>query len=390
MDEQETKQALKALSATKSQWMLTDGAQFISDIMLRMNHRFNPDIPTARTDGYTVEYSPEYFMSLTSDKKGERVFLVGHEVFHPTLLHLERRGNRLPDLWNWSCDANNNRMLIEEFGLQMPEGGIYRPEYDSTWGAESIYDDNINNEESRAEAAQMVCDMVAPGSLTEGVEKTAEALQIHMDQVLVQAVMRAEINGYGTQVPPEVSDYVESLKKPIVAWPTVLRYHMKMMHRGAYTTQKFNKRYLPDFFLATLHSKKLGTIGIAQDTSGSVTQEEHQADLTEAYFITRLLKPKSVQYVQWGTKIVHSQEIKKSSDCRTIELHRGGGTTPAIVFDHFKGTPLSVLIIFTDGYFAPLDVTPDCPVIWVVYNNPNFNAPFGQTIHYTRRIEEAA
>ena len=381
------KEANNALSEAKTHWMLMGKAQFMADVLLRMNHKFNPNISTARTDGYTVEYSPDFFMKLSSHKKGGRVFLVGHEVWHPTLLHLQRRGDRQAEAFNYSCDIPINRMLIEEFGLEMPEGGIYDTDYDSTWDVESIYEDILQDEEKMEKTKGMPCDMVAPGSLTDNVEEGEEALQVHLDNVLMQAVMRAEINGYSDQVPALVSAHVEALKNPAVKWFTALRYHMKMMTRGSYSTRKFNRRYLPNFFLPTLHSKKLRSIGIAQDTSGSVTEEESQADITEAYFIMKLLKPKSVEYIQWGTEVVFQKTLKKATDCQTIELHQGGGTHPKVVFDYFKDKELSALLIFTDGLFGRRFSKPDYPVIWVVYDNADFKAPFGQTIHYTRTFE---
>lgn len=56
--------------------------------------------PTAMVDGKKIYYNPEWVKTL-SDK--QRIGLLCHEVLHPALQHLWRRGQREPELWNQAC-----------------------------------------------------------------------------------------------------------------------------------------------------------------------------------------------------------------------------------------------------------------------------------------------
>jgi len=43
-----------------------------------------------------------------------------------------------------------------------------------------------------------------------------------------------------------------------------------------------------------------------------------------------------------------------------------------------------VILFFTDGEFhwPSKKCFPTCPVVWLIHEDPNFTAPFGEVIHY--------
>ncbi len=68
-------------------------------------------IDTAATDGKRFYWAPHFVLS--KSKVGVRC-LVGHEGMHAALLHPNRRGHRIPSLWNISIDFKANFNVIED------------------------------------------------------------------------------------------------------------------------------------------------------------------------------------------------------------------------------------------------------------------------------------
>jgi len=100
----------KALDRAKIGVML-HGSVFISTIAFSMHHIWNDKIPTARTDGYCIEYNPEFFESLTHD---ERVFVIAHESWHTALMHIIRCGDRDKQYYNRAGDYVINQLLKDD------------------------------------------------------------------------------------------------------------------------------------------------------------------------------------------------------------------------------------------------------------------------------------
>ena len=377
--------AQKDLITAKSSMLLNPDIRFIADIALQLIHRISEDCDTARTDGYTVEYNPHFFMSLSKGKLGEQACLIAHEIFHPVLQHLTRRGIRIPDIWNMAGDLYINYMLVA-LGFKLPKGGLYNKKYNNAkWSTDQIYDDIVDDQKGK-DIPSEIMDIVMPGSLTEGKDQTQQSLDAHVDSMIQKAVMRAEVGGYSDQVPSEISEYVKKLNNPVVPWTHVLRRYAQTLVRGGFTFRSFNKRYMPDFYLPAFKSNALNRICIAHDTSGSVTHEENQSDLAECHEIVKRCKPKHIDYLQWGSAIVDERVIKKATELEEVEMHYGGGTKPQCVLDWANEHKVDLLIIFTDGDFNQRILTqPNTRVIWVIFNNKEFVAPFGETIYYTRR-----
>jgi hypothetical protein len=68
-------------------------------------------IDTAATDGRVFYWAPQFVLS--KSKIGVRC-LVGHEGNHAALLHPNRRGHRIPSLWNISIDFKANFNVIDD------------------------------------------------------------------------------------------------------------------------------------------------------------------------------------------------------------------------------------------------------------------------------------
>lgn len=72
------------------------------------------DIDTMATDGSRLFYNPIFAATISED---EMLFILLHEIYHGMMLHMARRGERDPYLFNVACDLFINKTLQEEFGL---------------------------------------------------------------------------------------------------------------------------------------------------------------------------------------------------------------------------------------------------------------------------------
>ncbi|RLJ09331.1 MAG: hypothetical protein DRP15_03975, partial [Candidatus Aenigmatarchaeota archaeon] len=97
-------------------------------------------IPTIAVDIYgNMPYNKAF---IEKRSVSEVMFLVAHEIMHVALEHLRRRGNRLPDVWNYAADAEVNSILAES--MRPPNDAVFvkGAEKQST---EELYDYIIRN-----------------------------------------------------------------------------------------------------------------------------------------------------------------------------------------------------------------------------------------------------
>ena len=98
---------------------------------------------TAATDGLKFYYNSRFIMML---KPKEVEFLVGHEVLHVVYDHMDRRGNRDPQIFNiandYAVNADLKRHKVGQFITTVP--CLYEVKYDGK-AAEEIYDDLMKN-----------------------------------------------------------------------------------------------------------------------------------------------------------------------------------------------------------------------------------------------------
>jgi predicted metal-dependent peptidase len=70
------------------------------------------NIPTAATDGKRYYWNPKFV--LKQSRIGLRI-ICGHEAWHAIYMHPQRRGSRLPKLWNIAVDYIVNGTVMDDF-----------------------------------------------------------------------------------------------------------------------------------------------------------------------------------------------------------------------------------------------------------------------------------
>lgn len=111
---------------------------FIGSIALRMEMVPVRDIRvrTACTDGNAVYFDIAFLSSLTRE---EQTFVLAHEVWHAVMMHLVRRQNRNPELFNIATDKEVNYMLQKD-GFTAPKDLLFPTNEEEGKCAEEIYE----------------------------------------------------------------------------------------------------------------------------------------------------------------------------------------------------------------------------------------------------------
>ena len=111
---------------------------FIGSIALRMEMVPVRDIRvrTACTDGNSVYFDIAFLSSLTRE---EQTFVLAHEVWHAVMMHLVRRQNRNPELFNIATDKEVNYMLQKD-GFVAPKDLLFPTKEEEGKCAEEIYE----------------------------------------------------------------------------------------------------------------------------------------------------------------------------------------------------------------------------------------------------------
>ena len=124
---------------------------FIGSIALRMEMIPTRDVRvrTACTDGNSVYFDIAFLSSLTRE---QQTFVLAHEVWHAVLMHLVRRQNRIPSLFNIATDKEVNAMLQKD-GFTPPKDLCFPTKEEEGKCAEEIYEMLLKEAKKQMNAA---------------------------------------------------------------------------------------------------------------------------------------------------------------------------------------------------------------------------------------------
>jgi len=88
------------------------GDPLIFGLMYPVEHVCTLNMPTAATDGKRYYWNPKFV--LKQSRIGLRI-VCGHEAWHAIYMHPQRRGSRLPKLWNIAVDFIVNATVMDDF-----------------------------------------------------------------------------------------------------------------------------------------------------------------------------------------------------------------------------------------------------------------------------------
>lgn len=368
----------KELDRVKGQLMQKRDLGFLVAMLCTMSFEWDDTIPTAATNGLKLWWNPDFFMSLP---KEARETVLEHELWHPALLHMLRRGDRDARLWNVACDYRiNNNLKSSGRSFKELEGCCLDDRFDITpdgpLNEEAIYDILLKEqpEPGNADLPLNGGDMrpLAPGEREKVINN------------VVSAAQRTKL--MGGSVPGNVQEVINEFLKPIIPWQSLLQRFFLELISDEYSWRRPNRRS-PDMYLPSLdvEETKLKDLVYFLDVSGSISTEQVRRFNSEVKFIKEQFNPEKLTMVQFDTRISRV-DVMDETDCfEKVEVIGRGGTSLVDVRQYIIDHKPTAAIIFSDLCCYPMDPLPQgltqIPVIWVVIGNPTASVPFGRAIH---------
>jgi len=371
------------------------------------------DLPiTAATNGRDARYGRGFVDTLT-DK--ELAFLIMHENMHKCYRHLTtwrslyERDRRVA---NQACDYVINIQLLD----MDPDGKLlHMPKDKNTGAAIGLVDARFRGMDTR-----QVFDILmqekqdggggggdgdGDGEQSDGGSDSSGGLDQHdwedavngmskeeqeqlgrdIDQALRQGGIYA--GKVGGNMPREIGE----LLKPKVNWREVLRRFVRtsLKDRDSVSWRRAHKNYLwQDVILPSIMGKRVKSLVIAMDTSGSIQGPILTEFLSEMNAIVRDIGADRIDVLYWDTEVAGHETYKGTN--KDI-VHRtnprgGGGTDPDCVVDFMHEHELKpdALIMLTDGYMhsnKPKWAAIKAPTLWCVIGNDSYQVPNGQKLN---------
>lgn len=358
----------KALDLAKVDLFSIRKNTFICSMFCSLQLNWNDDVPTACTDGLSIEINPKFFMDLS---RPMRVTLLAHETWHVVLKHMSRLSGRNPTIWNYACDYYINNML-DDAGYAM-DCGLMDHKYDGM-SAPQIYDLLISNPPPMPSGG-FGLDIKKNQGLSD------EQVNTQIDSMLIRSSIAASQRGQYGDIPGDIRAYLEDLLNPKLPWNDILRNFVNEMTRNDYSWKKVNRRFLPDIYLPSLNSEGLEHIIFYTDISGSVTDAQFTVYISEIHAIKKQLNPKRITVCTFDTRIHNVYELEEGDDISQCEFTGRGGTSLGCVYDHAAKEKPELIVVFSDLDCRQMDKAPVPNVIWVCLDNPRAEVKFGQLIH---------
>jgi len=184
--------------------------------------------------------------------------------------------------------------------------------------------------------------------------------------------------------------YVEDALAPRINWRSLVKNKLTLATQKITTYAKPDKRFLSRKRILPgpkqMENDQLDNVKVCIDTSGSIGDKELGIALAQIKQLLKVYKAKA-ELMYWDTKVRVCEPFNNVQELLKIMPGGGGGTDVNCVFEQFEGRDYkigkkqkpSIIIIFTDGYFGPVDekYKKYKDTIWVIEGNKDFKPPFG-------------
>ncbi|HBE19854.1 MAG TPA: hypothetical protein DEG17_21600 [Cyanobacteria bacterium UBA11149] len=343
-------------------------------------------LPTAATDGKDIFINPEFLRSLPPPQLDG---LLLHEVLHAALLHVIRRGQREPLLWNIAADIVVNGAIAQTPGFDLPPGGIRQPKLEHL-SAEEIYEILLTNttdyhlcEIDLLNAPPSHASESGDGSETSGslAQSKYTALEAHWKNAMEQAIVIARSSNSQGSIPGFMERELGALTPAQLNWRS---YLWRYLVQTPTDFTGFDRRFIGrGLYLEALEGESV-QVFVAVDTSGSISSGQMNMFLSEVQGILNAYHHLICQLYYADAEAYGLYNLDAKSE---IPKPVGGGGTSFIPFFEkveanrdWHGTAICVYL--TDGYGWFPEEAPNLPVLWVV--TPGGLAleefPFGEAV----------
>ena len=343
----------------------------------------------------------------------ELMFVDLHEICHVALMHVSRRKNRDPELWNIACDLYANRLLAEEFNIipgETSENGLVRFLPDALYCGtidlendyvERIYEDLYQQATENGYNNSKLQDVQdgkkfhfeykgtasnkGSGSYTYGhkdkLSKHNEKFEIDLQpgtydldisddgsdqlskennnrKILQDARTRYEMSGRNAGNGAGLLKFkVDEILKSHLDWRKLLRKYCIRATRSDTSFAKPDKRM---YYQRAIYPgqaldgmAELKGVKVCFDSSGSISDRDIAYFYGQVKDILKEFKIKA-ELIYWDTNIASCGDFSDFSEMKRVQACGRGGTNPTCLFEYFdskkcKVKPI-VTLVFTDGY----------------------------------------
>lgn len=380
---------------------------FFGILALKLQLEVDYGTSTAATDGDKLYFNPNFIKTLSEPQLN---WLVVHEVMHPALQHLWRKGDRLANIWNEACDyaIHDIMMQFKNEGdhrksqmLEMPKGGLYNEEY-TNMSADQIYDILRKKKKNKKSGGGSGS---GSGNGNGGEQGQGNTLDDHgkwnnkqtqqnaqqksqsWEGNLIAAAQAAASKNAGN-IPGFLERIIGKLTKPQKDWRSLLAEFVepeindysfnppdKRMAEITFGVDSFGNPIevlLPDFNDEIDVIKKMLFV---IDSSGSISNKELKVSYSEITGAVQQFQGKLSGHIMFFDHIAYPHKSFESvDDILKIRPVGGGGTNFYAPFEyideHFERDEIAGIVFLTDGYaeWPPESIAKGIPVLWLITN----------------------
>lgn len=356
---------------------------FFASILLTMPISEDNAVKTMATDGDSIRYNSQWVESLSLK---EVAFVLAHEVLHCVFQHMTRRGSRNANRWNIAADYVINEALANESFGTMPKGGLRDSNIFAKGGgtAEGIYSILPESTESKGAGQKGgALDEIHDAGSDQGQKQVDQAtlnqkaaeLRVRVTQAKNAAKMQGKLSA-------GLERLINDLIKTRTDWREVLRQFISSRAKNDFNFARPKRRFLAeDIHLPSLDGQKIGSIAVAVDCSGSVTDAQLKIFASEINAIFEDCAPSKIEVIYFDSKVLRIQSFNEGESVQ-LEAIGGGGTDFAPIFKAINELPELPIacVVLTDLECDSFGNAPEYPVLWANYGHESMTAPFGEVI----------
>jgi predicted metal-dependent peptidase len=401
---------------------------FVGSISMNLNLIPTRDIdnPTAATDGLNIYFDIDFLSRLDIN---DRMFILGHEVYHNVMLHFMRQENRDRNIWNIAADMEVNTILAED-GLTPPASAILPEKYGlaKNKSAEEYYemlsnhyafkhrnstDSNSGNNSGNSNGelqGQFDKHIYADEKENSGAEKNDVSMsdkygklgkdEDYKPNVKPEAVEKIreaaiaaaqQIERSRGELPAHLQRLVDTLLEAKVDWRDCLAQYVTRCMSNDPTWSRPNRRFAHIGTYLPGHQGNELNVAVILDTSGS-TAVDTERFLSELHAIVESHSNYKLTIVHCDATVQHVDEFDNETPFvieNGYEMHGGGGTKLKPAFDYIDVNDVdpSVCIVFTDGHTEKFtaDMAPNYPTLWLITEGgTKEKIEFGEVIEFDK------
>lgn len=370
---------------------------FYGALALRLEHHVLPAqqaearrILTAGTDGKRVFYRAQFVQRLSEE---ELLFLVAHETLHAALSHPLRGADKEDAVaWNIAADDTVNRLLRPDFD-RLPAFAIFvnpqqfklsEAEWEQMATEAKYWLLAKRRREGEAQSDASLCrEHQGHGCASLSPAPDAPTPEQWRQWLKEAAEFAESVQGHGS-VPAWVDEWVIASGQAKVPWQKVLRQFVQQRVISHWNYPP-SRRYQALALLPKPQRERYGILGIAIDTSGSISSEQLQQFWREVLAIRNNYPRLTIRLVTCDVEVTSDEVFPPFVPLPEARSLVGrGGTDFRPVFERFQQPPVPEAVVYlTDGMGDYPTAPPPYPVLWLLSRpDPRWreHLPFGTAV----------